>query len=115
MRILIATVAVAMLAGCATPSDLLKGAPALSATTKKSPKAFALCVYPTWQDYRTSSIMSETADGYRLIAGSDVNSQTDDVLDIKRTSSGSVVKLYQRMAWQQLGRRDLRESLNNCL
>ncbi|HCT08608.1 MAG TPA: hypothetical protein DIW86_24875 [Pseudomonas sp.] len=115
MRILIAAVAVAMLAGCTTPSDLLKGEPALSANTKKSPKAFALCVYPTWQDYRTSSIMSETADGYRLIAGSDVNSQTDDVLDIKRTSSGSVVKLYQRMAWQQLGRRDLRESFNNCL
>ena len=115
MRILIAAVAVAVLAGCTTPSDLLKGEPALSANTKKGPKAFALCVYPTWQDYRTSSIMSETADGYRLIAGSDVNSQTDDVLDIKRTSSGSVVKLYQRMAWQQLGRRDLRESFNNCL
>lgn len=92
-----------------------QGAPELSATTKKSPKAYALCVYPSWQDYRSSSVMSETTDGYRIVAGSEMNGQTDDVLDIKRSSSGSSVKLYQRMAWQQLGRGDLKESFNSCL
>lgn len=117
MRILLtAVVAVSVLmAGCTTPSDLLKGAPELSANTKKSPKAYALCVYPSWQDYRSSSNMSETANGYRIVAGSDMNGQTDDVLDIKRTDFGSSVRLYQRMAWQQMGRGALKSSFNSCL
>ncbi|WP_124303130.1 hypothetical protein [Pseudomonas chlororaphis] len=115
MRILIGLVAVAMLAGCTTPSDLLKDSPELSATTKKDPRTFAICVYPSWQDYRSSAVMSETSAGYRIVAGNDMNGQTDDVLDIRKSSSGSVVRLYQRMAWQQLGRGDLKNSINRCL
>lgn len=115
MRILIGAVAVALLAGCSTPSDLLSGSPELSASTKKDPKTYALCVYPSWQDYRTSSVLSETATGYRIVAGSELNGQTDDVLDIKKTASGSSVKLFQRMAWQQLGRSELRTSFQRCL
>jgi len=115
MRILIGALAVVLLAGCTTPSDLLKGTPELSANSKKDPKTYALCVYPSWQDYRSSAVMSETSAGYRLVAGNDMNGQTDDVLDIKRTKEGSAVKLYQRMAWQQLGRAELKESFNSCL
>lgn len=115
MRVLVGAVAVMLLAGCTTPSDLLKGSPELSGTSKKDPKAYALCVYPHWQDYRSSSVMSETSTGYRIVAGSEMNGQTDDVLDIKKMPSGSSVKLYQRAAWQQLGRGDLKSSFNSCL
>lgn len=115
MRIFIGLMAVALLAGCTTPSDLLKRQPELSANTKKDPKAYALCVYPSWQDYRSSAVMSETAAGYRLVAGNDMNGQTDDVLDIRKITGGSAVKLYQRMAWQQLGRGELKESFSSCL
>lgn len=115
MRILIGLAAVILLAGCTTPSDLVSGEPEVSATTNKSPKAFALCVYPSWQDYRTSAAMSETTNGYRIIVGNDFNGQTDDVLEISKIRAGSSVKLYQRMAWQQLGRGDLKTSLNKCL
>jgi hypothetical protein len=115
MKLFVGALAIALLAGCTTPSDLLRGAPELSANTKKDPKAYALCVYPSWQDYRSSAVMSETSTGYRLVAGNDMNGQTDDVLDIKKANGGSAVKLYQRMAWQQLGRGGLKEAINNCL
>ena len=115
MRILIGAMAVMLLAGCSTPSDLLKGEPEAVASTKKDPKAYALCVYPHWQDYRASSVMSETLAGYRLVAGSEMNGQTDDVLDIQRTATGSTAKLYQRMAWQQMGRGGVKSSFNSCL
>lgn len=59
--------------------------------------------------------MSETTNGYRIVAGSEINGQTDDVLDIKKASTGSVVKLYQRAAWQQMGRGELKSSFNSCL
>lgn len=117
MRLLwmLAALSSVFLAGCTTPSDLLKASPELSANTKKDPKTYALCVYPSWQDYRSSSVMSETSSGYRIVAGNDMNGQTDDVLDIRKSSNGSSVKLFQRMAWQQLGRAELKESFNSCL
>lgn len=115
MKLIVGAVAVMLLAGCTTPSDLLKGSPELAGTSKKDPKAYALCVYPSWQDYRSSSVMSETTNGYRIVAGSEINGQTDDVLDIKKASTGSVVKLYQRAAWQQMGRGELKSSFNSCL
>jgi hypothetical protein len=115
MRILIGALALSLLAGCTTPGDLLKGSPELSATTRNDPKTYALCVYPSWQEYRSSAVMSETSAGYRIVAGSEMNGQTDDVLDIRKSSGGSVVKLFQRMAWQQLGRGELKDAFNRCL
>jgi len=104
-----------VLAGCTSPSDLLRRAPELSATTSKDAKAYALCVYPHWQDYRSTSILSETENGYRIVAGSEMNGQTDDVLDVRRVAGGASVRLYQRMAWQQMGRGELRKSFHDCL
>ncbi|WP_122603924.1 hypothetical protein [Pseudomonas viridiflava] len=115
MRILIGALALALLAGCSTPSDLMAEKPQLTATSTKAPKAIALCVYPAWQDYRSSSVMSETVSGYRIVAGSEMNRQTDDVLNIEKAGSGSIAKLYQRVAWSQIGRGVLRDSLNRCL
>lgn len=52
--------------------------------------------------------MSETQNGYRIIAGTD-SGQTDDVLNIElaQQGHGSVVKLYQRASWSQIGRSGL--------
>jgi hypothetical protein len=115
MRILIGALAVALLAGCTTPSDLMAGKPALTVITTKAPKAFALCVYPAWQDYRSGAVFSETENGYRIVAGSGMNAQTDDVLDIEKAKTGSIAKLYQRAAWSQIGRDGIRDALNRCL
>ncbi len=115
MKWIVCALAVAMLVGCTTPGDLLKGEPAISRQSNKDPKAVALCIYPDWQEYQSTATMSETVDGYRLVSGSDMNGQTNDVLDIKRSANGSAVKLYQRMAWQQVGRSKVTESLNRCL
>ncbi|KRW62328.1 hypothetical protein [Pseudomonas sp. TTU2014-080ASC] len=115
MKLLMGGLVLAAIAGCTTASDLLRGAPEITATTKKSPKEYALCVFPAWQDYRSSANLSETIDGYRIVVGTEANGQTDDVLDIKSDGSGSKVMLYQRAAWAQLGRGELRNSLNRCL
>ena len=115
MRILIGTLAVAMLVGCSTPSDQMAEKPQLTATSMKAPKVISLCAFPAWQDYRSSSVMSETLTGYRIVAGSEMNRQTDDVLNIEKGGNGSIVKLYQRAAWSQIGRAGLIDSLNRCL
>lgn len=116
MRILIGALVVALLAGCTTPSDLMAGKPVSNHTTTKAPKDVALCVYPAWQDYRSTSVMSETTNGYRIVAGTDTG-QTDDVLSIESSDqgNGSLVRHYQRAPWSQVGRGGLSAALNRCL
>lgn len=112
MKSIVGPLAFALLAGCSSPSDLMSSAPAATVTTTKTPKAFALCVFPDWQEHNSNASISETANGYRLVNG--FAQQTDDVLDINQAKSGSVAKLYQRVAWSQLGRGGLRDSLQKC-
>ncbi|CAH0237339.1 hypothetical protein SRABI130_02901 [Pseudomonas sp. Bi130] len=115
MRLVVAALLMMGLVGCTTPGDLLKGEPTISKQSNKDPKTVALCIYPDWQEYQSTATLSETLDGYRLVSGSELNGQTNDVLDIKRSATGSAVNLFQRMAWQQVGRSKITESINRCL
>ncbi|HBP5412717.1 hypothetical protein AO920_32955 [Pseudomonas aeruginosa] len=112
MRIVAAGAALLLLVGCYSPSDLMKDQPGLVVASTKSAKAFALCALPLWQEHSSGVTMSETEAGYRLVNG--FGQQTDEVLDIRQTRTGSVAKLYQRVAWSQIGRGDIRKSLYDC-
>nr|WP_081955404.1 hypothetical protein [Pseudomonas lutea] len=112
MRILIGALAVALLAGCSSPADLMSSPADLTVATSKSAKAYALCVFPEWQEHSSAAVMSETSNGYRIVNG--FGQQTDEVLDITNTRDGSVGKLYQRVAWSQLGRSAIRDSMRKC-
>ena len=114
MRILIGAVAVAVLAGCVSPSDLKGNTPTVNASTKKSPKAYALCVFPKWQDARSEAVISETADGYRLVIGA--MQLTDELLEVKQIPTGSSVAFYQRVAWMPgVGRSAIEDAVKSCL
>lgn len=105
----------AMLAGCATPSDLKSGSPVFVATTKKTPKQYAWCVFPQWQDLNAGATMSETESGYRLVMANPGVGQTDELLEINRSGSGATVRQYQRIAWQQMGRGGVSEAVKKCI
>lgn len=115
MRIFIGALAVALLVGCTTPSDLRSSSPVFTSSTSKSPKQYALCVLPKWQDLNAGSSMSETENGYRLIMSNPGVGQTDELLEITRTDVGSTVKHFQRIAWQQLGRGDVSKAVSSCI
>jgi hypothetical protein len=114
MKLIVGALAVALLAGCVSPSDLRGNTPTVSAVTKKTPKQYALCVFPRWQDARSDSVMSETEDGYRLVVGS--IQLTDELLEIKNTPTGSSISFYQRVAWMPgVGRTEIESAVKNCL
>lgn len=115
MRILAAALAVALLAGCTTPSDLRSTVPVFTASTPKIPKQYALCVLPKWQDLNAGASMSETETGFRLIMANPGVGQTDEVLEVSRAQNGSTVKHFQRIAWQQLGRGAVSEAVRYCI
>ncbi|MFJ2362444.1 hypothetical protein ACIPIN_01790 [Pseudomonas sp. NPDC087697] len=114
MKLLVGALAVAMLAGCSTPGDLMKNDPTISASSNKAPKQYALCVLPKWQEERSTSTMSETESGYRLIVATDM--MTDEVLEIGSSGKGSKVALYQRMPWSKMvGRGAIEDAVRRCL
>jgi len=114
MRILIAAVAVAVLAGCTTPGDLKSGKATISASSNKAPKQYALCVMPKWQDARSGATMTETSTGYRLIVATD--STAEELLEVNRSSNGSSVALYQRLSWAPgYGRSAIEKAVRDCL
>lgn len=115
MRMLFALLAAAVLIGCTTPGDLMRKEPTIAAVTDKSPRSYALCVFPLWQEHRRSATMHETADGYRLLIVAEGAGQTDELLEVRRTSTGSDVRLYQRTPWVSIGRGQVASSARDCL
>jgi len=115
MKALLLAMGLGLLAGCTTPGDLLKGSPTIVAETSKSPKAYALCVLPEWQEHQAGATMNETLTGYRLVSSAESIGQTNELLEIKKTAHGSEVRLYQRMPGITIGRSKITSSVKNCL
>ncbi|KAA5845934.1 hypothetical protein F2A37_10125 [Pseudomonas chlororaphis] len=114
MRTLIAVVGLALLVGCVSPSDLKGSTPTTKGKTTKSPREYALCVFPRWQDARSEATMSETHNGYRLVIGA--MNLTDELLEITKSDSGSSVAFYQRAAWMPgVGRAAVESAVTSCL
>ncbi|AVD82706.1 hypothetical protein C4Q28_11350 [Pseudomonas sp. SWI6] len=115
MRFLIGAVGLVLLVGCTTPGDLLKNSPTIQAETSKTPKAYALCVLPGWQEHQAGATMNETLTGYRLISSAESIGQTNELLEITQSPRGSEVRLYQRMPGMSIGRSKITSSVKNCL
>ncbi len=114
MRILICAVGLVVLAGCVSPSDLKANSPTTKAATKKSPREYALCVFPQWQDARSEATMSETQNGYRLVIAA--MNLTDELLEVSKTQAGSSVVFYQRVPWMPgVGRSAIEGAVKSCL
>lgn len=104
-RIVLASLLVASLAGCATP-----GKPTASKLTDKKPEQYAACVLPTWQALAPLATQKSIAHGYRLTAPSAVAS--DDVLDVVEYHDGSRVTFYKGSF---LSGDKLRQAARECL
>ncbi|UZE14811.1 hypothetical protein [Pseudomonas sp. B21-053] len=114
MKLFLGALAVALLTGCVSPTDLESNDPTVKTTTTKDPKRYALCVFPKWQASRTDSSMVETETGYRLWVAS--NNMADELLDVNKTPEGSSVILRQRMAWSGMpGRSGIESAVRGCL
>ncbi|RON61349.1 hypothetical protein BK669_17800 [Pseudomonas fluorescens] len=111
MRIWIGGLALAMLAGCSLPASLVPGEPNISKTSAKTPKDYAACVLPLWQQDVAKTSQTSISNGYRITAPSVITA--DEILDIVKYKDGSRVSLYQGPPWAKSG--SLRKSVRDCL
>ncbi len=111
MRILIAAVAVAMLAGCST-SGIQQGSPSFSAQSKKTPQQHATCLEPKWQEFNPSTSSIETESGYTLSA-STAFSGVVALAVVDKASGGSLVRVFLPMDWA--GTAGWKDSAKACI
>jgi len=111
MRTAIGAVAIALLAGCSLPASLVPGEPNLSKLTAKTPKDYAACVLPGWQQEIPRTTQVDIANGYRITAPSVITA--DEILDIVKSKGGSRVSLYQGPPWAKSGA--LNKVVRDCL
>lgn len=112
MRILLAAViaATALMAGCVSVSDLEKSGPALRSASSKTPKDYAKCLAPAWQDINEDASSTETEYGYRLLLKIDMVG-VPVMAKVSTQGTGSLVKVYVRNGtwnkWVEAARRCL--------
>lgn len=115
MRILIGALAVALLAGCSTVSDLTAGNPTQTYVSTKPPEAIASCVFPAWKRYDENAQLSHPGQDWQIVSKSFF--QVNDVVqfDLSDDKTGSIIKHYQRPEASQAGRDSIRIAMNHCL
>lgn len=97
MRILIGAVAVAVavLAGCVSPSDLKESGPSLETKTAKSPRDYSRCLTPKWQDLNSNVAATETERGYTIKLNIDMVG-TPAMAVVDEAATGATVRVYVR-------------------
>ncbi|MDH0300620.1 MULTISPECIES: hypothetical protein [unclassified Pseudomonas] len=107
MRILIAALGLALLAGCVSPADLEGKGPTLEALTSKSPRDFSRCLTPKWQDLNSRVASTETEIGYRIRLDIDMVG-TPVMAIVESRTGGAKVRVYTRNStwseWVQVAR-----------
>lgn len=97
MRIFIAAVAAAMLAGCST-SRVQEGKPSFSAQSQKTPQQYARCLGSKWQEFNPSTSSIETESGYKISASTAFTGVVALAV-VDKSSGGSLVKVFLPMDW----------------
>ncbi|MHC8326516.1 hypothetical protein [Pseudomonas sp. LB1P83] len=111
MRMLIGGVAISILAGCSLPTSLVPGEPNVSKYSNKTPKDYAACLLPLWQQEVSRTTQTAISNGYRINAPSIITA--DEILDIVKYKDGSRVSLYQGPPWAKSDA--MRKAVRSCL
>lgn len=103
MRILIAAVAVAMLAGCASVGDTRSNPPLLSLKSSKPAKAVAECIRDGWQGTTVlgagiGGTLQTSGDNYTILAP-DAQAPLH-LVDVTPSKNGSTVRYHFYRTWQ---------------
>lgn len=111
MRFLMLSSVLALtLTGCgSTPNN-----PSVDLETSKSPSDYVQCVFPKWQQAKSSATMTESKGHYKLLVSGKV--AQDDILEVFKGNPNTRVFLYQRAPLANaFGRSALEKSARECL
>ncbi|VVO29239.1 hypothetical protein [Pseudomonas fluorescens] len=104
-----------VISGCATVSDIHQTPPTMSVISGKNPQDYAKCVVDKLASSRGALQIEPVKEGVRVIVPQKFSSGPAAIFEIDERSSGSSIKLYERMSNMPLRPADVGNAANECI
>lgn len=101
--------------GCATVSEINESLPTMSVISGKKPHEYAHCLSEKLADSRGALQIEPQKDGVRVIVPQKYSSGPAAVFDIENRSSGSSIKLHERISNVPIRPHDVRNAATECI
>jgi len=112
--VLVLPMAIAM-SGCATVSEINETLPTMSVISGKKPHEYAQCLTEKLASSRGTLQVEPHKDGMRVIVPQKFSSGPAAVFDIEDRSTGSSIKLHERISNVPLRPMDVRNAATACI
>lgn len=112
--VLVLPMAIAM-SGCATVSEINQTLPTMSVISGKKPHEYAQCLTEKLASSRGALQVEPQKDGMRVIVPQKFLSDPAAVFDIEDRSTGSSIKLHERISNVPLRPMDVRNAATACI
>jgi hypothetical protein len=112
--VLVLPMAIAM-SGCATVAEINQTLPTMSVISGKKPQEYAQCLTEKLASSRGALQVEPHKDGMRVIVPQKFSSGPAAVFDIEDRSTGSSIKLHERISNVPLRPMDVRNAATACI
>ncbi|MGG7671371.1 hypothetical protein [Pseudomonas sp. WC2] len=106
---------VLVMGGCANVSEINETLPTMNVISGKKPHEYAQCLTEKLADSRGALQVQPQKDGVRVIVPGKLSSGPAAVFDIEDRSSGSSIKLHERMSNVPVRPKDVQKAANACI
>ncbi|VVO64042.1 hypothetical protein PS838_00942 [Pseudomonas fluorescens] len=106
---------VVAMSGCASVSDINQTLPTMSVISGKKPHEYAQCLTEKLADSRGALQVEPQKDGVRVIVPQKLSSGPAAVFVIEERSSGSSIKLHERISNVPVRPQDVRDAATACI
>jgi len=103
------------MSGCATVSDINESLPTMSVISGKKPHEYAQCLVEKLASSRGALQVEPHKGGVRVIVPQKLSSGPAAVFEIDDRSSGSSIKLHERLSNVPLRPWDVRNAATECI
>ncbi|MFF7708935.1 hypothetical protein [Pseudomonas sp. NPDC007930] len=103
------------LGGCANVADIEKTHETMDVISGKSPKDYAACLAQRLESSRAPLTIEDYKGGYRVIVPQKFSSSPAAVILVTERSSGSAIKVHERLSNLPLRLHDVRNAATACI
>ncbi|MDI2590308.1 hypothetical protein NYP20_14195 [Pseudomonas sp. N3-W] len=101
--------------GCASVAEINASLPTMNVISGKKPHEYAQCLVTKLASSRGALQLEPHKDGVRVIVPGKLSSGPAAVFDIEERSSGSSIKLHERMSNVPVRPKDVQAAANACI
>jgi len=114
MKLAVVILALAM-TGCATVADIEHTPATMNVMSGKNPKEYTACFVGKIASSRKPPVVEPRHDGLRIIVAQKFSSDPASVLYVESRSSGSTIKVFERLSNMPIRPHDVQRAATECI